>query len=54
MRDGKDIDADGELHNAICLLFADVIVLMASSEIMLQSLINRAYQWSKDWAITFN
>ena len=46
---GEDLDVD-----ANCLPFGDDIVLMASSEIMFQSLQKRAYQWSSDWGINFN
>lgn len=52
--EGKLIGVDTEQIDNDCLLFADDIVLVASSEIELQFLLDRAYQWSKDWSITFN
>ena len=47
--DGKDIDADGELLDVNCLPFADNIVLMANSEIMLYSQrLKQYFQLMKD------
>ena len=37
-----------------CLIFADDIIMVASSDSELQSLLDRAIQWSKQWKITFN
>ena len=53
INENKNTDANLETKE-INVFYLRTIVLIADTENDLQSLIDKAFQWSKDWCITFN